>query len=475
MKKSEYALSVLLILVIFFSFQQVAYAADHYVRSGATGANSGADWNNAWRNMNEIDWSAVNRGETVYVADGTYSGCTFSKANAGSNKIIIKKATASDHGAGAGWSGVYGDGTAVFGSIGFSSDYWEFDGVVGGGPGSWKEGYGFEISGNRSAPCVAFNGGRSNIKISHVNIHQYPDGTPMNSMVTFEQNIKGTTGACSNLEFSYLWSHHTFGCPWQIRDWNTFLIEYCYIEKNRNTAAWHSAGIADNGSDNATIRYNIWLDISGSAILDGIVVGTMDMWYFYGNVVAHSDTYGANLAAIIGVWHDSSNQVTATNWYVYNNSFVNLKGHPFIYFASPSGSNLNIRNNLFFGNRQNELYEHYIYIAGAGVSYDYNHYSATAHPGSFTPGPHENSFRWGPNCQLSVDTTNYLTNWPNGDFSLNQDLAPADDTIGNQFRTDLNGDSRGGDESWDIGAYEYGSPSTGEPPEPFLYIMDGSS
>jgi hypothetical protein len=81
-----------------------ASAATHYVRPGATGANSGADWSNAWTAMP----SSLTRGDTYYLADGSYGYRTFSDNASGSAYIYIKKATVADHGTATGWNYSYG-------------------------------------------------------------------------------------------------------------------------------------------------------------------------------------------------------------------------------------------------------------------------------------------------------------------------------------------------------------------------------
>src|SRR5687768_17254029 len=50
-----------------------ALAADRYVRQGATGSGNGSDWTNAYTSLP----ASLVRGDTYYVADGTYAGYTF--------------------------------------------------------------------------------------------------------------------------------------------------------------------------------------------------------------------------------------------------------------------------------------------------------------------------------------------------------------------------------------------------------------
>ncbi|MDP2690325.1 MAG: hypothetical protein Q8P48_09475, partial [Deltaproteobacteria bacterium] len=128
-----------LVFLVLLTLPQAASAAVHYVRSGATGA--GADWANALPSLPP----ALVRGDTYYIADGSYPSYTFDDPQSGSSWIYIKKATAADHGTSAGWQSSYGDGAAVFSPIKVLTGYYEINGQVGGGPGSWTSVHGFKI------------------------------------------------------------------------------------------------------------------------------------------------------------------------------------------------------------------------------------------------------------------------------------------------------------------------------------------
>jgi hypothetical protein len=82
-------------------------AATFYVRTGATGANSGADWNNAWTQFSSINYAALNPGDTVYIAGGTYGPLGVAKSGAPGQPITFKRATAAEHGTSTGWSNAY--------------------------------------------------------------------------------------------------------------------------------------------------------------------------------------------------------------------------------------------------------------------------------------------------------------------------------------------------------------------------------
>ena len=83
-----------------------------YVRAGATGANNGSDWNNAYSNLP----GSLTRGRTYYIAGGSYAAHTFADAESGTNQIVIKKATVADHGTSTGWQDSYASAQAVLGT-----------------------------------------------------------------------------------------------------------------------------------------------------------------------------------------------------------------------------------------------------------------------------------------------------------------------------------------------------------------------
>ena len=80
------------------------HAANYYVRAGATGANNGADWNNAWSRTSSINQSVLQPGDTVYIAAGTYGPLNILRSGAAGQPLVFKRATAGDHGTATGWT-----------------------------------------------------------------------------------------------------------------------------------------------------------------------------------------------------------------------------------------------------------------------------------------------------------------------------------------------------------------------------------
>ncbi len=119
-------------------------AGNCYVRAGATGAGSGADWTNAYTALP----SSLTRGVTYYIAGGNYtSGHNFSDADSGSTPITIQAATIASHGTSTGWNNSY-QAQAVFTCCWtFGTDYYIINGVyrstASGNPTTdWTTGYG---------------------------------------------------------------------------------------------------------------------------------------------------------------------------------------------------------------------------------------------------------------------------------------------------------------------------------------------
>jgi hypothetical protein len=124
--------------VAILSLALTARAQVYHVRAGATGANNGSDWNNAYTSLP----ATLQRGATYYVAAGNYGSYTFNTPASGTTRITIKRAIESDHGSSTGWQSSYGTGAAVFAPVlQFNTPYWTFDGQV------W---HGFELTCNRT-------------------------------------------------------------------------------------------------------------------------------------------------------------------------------------------------------------------------------------------------------------------------------------------------------------------------------------
>jgi len=62
------------------------HAATYYARAGATGANNGSDWTNAWSRTSNINYSILQPGDTVYITAGTYGPLSILRSGAAGNE-----------------------------------------------------------------------------------------------------------------------------------------------------------------------------------------------------------------------------------------------------------------------------------------------------------------------------------------------------------------------------------------------------
>jgi hypothetical protein len=132
-----------------------AFAANHYVRTGAAGSATGADWTNACTDFTgSCAVASLVRGDTYYVGTGAYANRTFSTADSSTLVITIKGATVADHGTSTGWSDAFsvsaadGGTQATWGTLLFTSDYWIWDGNAGPNFDQTPADYGFSFGTN---------------------------------------------------------------------------------------------------------------------------------------------------------------------------------------------------------------------------------------------------------------------------------------------------------------------------------------
>ena len=435
MKKSEHihilALALLLTLLL---FPGLANAANWYIRSGATGWDNGTNWTDAWTRLP----ATLNRGDTYYIADGIYGGYTFDDAESGTTHIYVKKAIASDHGNETGWDSAYGDGQATFGRIQFTTSYWEWNGQT---RTTWKSGHGFKIfqTGTYGIGVEAQNIGNLTIKYTEV-YSQNPDSTGESC----GGNIKISHGFHDNITISYNYSHTKRGNLMEMGGVDNGLYEYNYLEYNGSDAICHGQAIQEQSSDNMIIRYNIigdWEGTGGIVVLSSGGASDSTNWDIYGNVFFRGDDNPKNRGDIDNGVIAVINNKSAVDWRIHNNTIINIyQNKASIQMKSgvdQAHSNVVAYNNLWANS------------AGAGLDEgtkctncesDYSYLMSNSSVYS------EN------NSQTESWDASIFTDYTNEDYTL---AAATNAGVATSFDTDLFGNTRGADGTWDRGAYEY--------------------
>jgi hypothetical protein len=417
----------LVLFLLIGVYAGTAYAANHYVRPGSTGNNSGSDWTNAYPNLP----STLVRGDTYYLADGTYGSRTFRDPNSGSSLIIIKKATQADHGTSTGWQTGYGDGQAVFNSvIRFETGNYVLDGKTR-NESDWFDGasYGIRVNHNGQDQNIVIAGGSvsSNITIKYVFVDAIYGNLPGTTLRRYAIDTDTYGGSiATGLVFHRMYVYGSNNV-WFLRTTNGAVVEYSASNGVTGNAANHGEIVnLFYSGNNAVIRYNkfknAYLEGGGTAL---VAITYADGLQFYGNIVSNFSV-GDGAVGFNG-YYSSRNRV-------YNNTFVN--GLAASGVAWGSGTDNQVYNNLFVNCKS----------VGLEGSHDYNQFinAGDAH---------------GEPNGRSAASGDPFVNAAGFDFRLKAATAPGL-ALSAPFNKDMNDAMRGADGVWDRGAFEYvvGSP-----------------
>ncbi|MGZ3815536.1 MAG: hypothetical protein ACXWRZ_02625 [Bdellovibrio sp.] len=425
-------------LLLFYGLLGASFskAANHYVRSGATGLGNGNDWTNAYSDL------PVNlvRGDTYYIATGNYNEHTFEDPESGSAIITIKKAIPSDHGTDTGWQAIYGTGQAVFNSIlTFNTGNYIFDGQIRNEL-NWFDGssYGFQVYHNNTLDqniVIGPNGGpaANNITIQNVYINAPYHNLPTNQTIRQLAIDTDTYGGPqhSRLIFRRMYVYGSNNV-WFLRSTDGAIVEYSA-----------SYGAASNGMNhgevvnlyysgvNAIIRFNQFKEEfigDGGTALVAITAGG-DGLQFYGNVADHFQVGDASVG-----FDGYGKGYTSNHNRVYNNTFANSVGYNAGTAWGGGVDNL-VYNNLFI-NCPIVSFD----SQGLGSADDYNGFSDSDAHGE-------------QNAMINISTS-VFKNYSSGDFRLASPVGPGL-TLTSPYNFDLSAITRGADGFWDLGAFEY--------------------
>ena len=347
----------------------LAGAATLYVRDGASGAANGANWTDAYDEISSAETAAA-RGDTIYVADGTYNAVTFNVAVSGTTLITVKKATASDHGTETGWNSTYGDGVAtITNSVTVGSSYWLFDGQVGGGPGGWETGHGFKLDLTPGVDGIltSFGSGVGNITFSHWDIDGNASSGP--PYATGIYNVSQGT----NWNFNNCYIHDWPGDMIQQRGLSHVTWESNKLARNFQDATRHGDMIENDGaSTNHVFRYNFVEDCVGTYLLGHHNTGVFDGYKIYGNIFYWSGSYvgasGGN--GMIGTLTSGTDGIK--NLSFHQNTIFNLmNGGPGNASLSPHISSTMVASNNIIHFKSGDT-NSTTFIYGTNVTHGYN-------------------------------------------------------------------------------------------------------
>ena len=430
MPKFNSKLNILFLIILFFGIFGLASsseAANRYVRQGATGLANGTDWTNAYTALP----ATLTRGDTYYIADGTYAGYRFDDTLSGSTLVTIKKATIADHGTNTGWNDTYGDDQAEFGYTYFGNDsvntgYYLIDGVTGGGPTNWTGNLGFKFS---RINARAESSTKSNITIKHSDIDGGASTSNGNRPIDMSQ--------INTLTISYSYIHNAGDDVITMLSTSNFTVEYSKFAFSYESATYHPDLVQGYGGpySNIIFRYNYIYDVDGTYLWGVHDNNTANGYEIYGNIIVFTNRPSNTSDGIVG---DLNGNGTINNLKFYNNTITGDFNYN-VGFGPIVGSNNVAYNNLW------------VKLSGTGgfgsissVTHNYNSFYNLTHSGE------ENR------------SGNPFTNSGNENFTLSG-VTTAGTTLPNPYNVDMFGNVRGADGTWDRGAYEYlasGPPTT---------------
>ncbi len=432
-------------IAILFVSVSTAFSANWYVRKGATGSNNGSNWTNAWNEMNQINWSSVSPGDTIWLAGGTYTTpISVAKSGTLTNRINVQRVRSTDTVpvAAAGWNGAFDTQVIINNdrAIRFESST--------NGVGSYVTIDGRIDSGIRAYTSCSTNWADSALSVETNNITDivvqyidmagpggraaYPHGTDCNGVRLYNNG-----GKIINPTIRYNRIHGVITGT-RILGQQGGLWEYNKFYHNDTTTDYHANLVAVRQCYNTiTFRYNDMYEYMGEGIMLGAMAAdTPCAVEIYGNVF-HTDSGqpGGSPRAL---------ELQYMPWTVkfYNNTIADLAiSVTLAQTGAAWGAGSEMRNNIFCST------------------------SKPSYPATTTHNVFSNSsIAVGTNTQIV--TSSIFTDYLGKDFTL---ALPTNVGYGlpSPYNADKLSKTRGRDASWDIGAYEYESNGS-------LYESNGS-
>lgn len=428
------------LLFLFLCLAPIANAATHYIRAGASGANNGTSWADAWTSFASVTWT---RGDTYYLAGGSYDeNVTIAKANSGTTWITIKKANAADNSGDAGWNAAYASTQAVItGRFAVQNDYIEIDGVTGTG----VIGHGIKLQdlATQGIATLMYSGGASGaIKLYHVEVRNGTHTTPRGI------NVVWFSGTYKNIHIADCWLHSSsmngVAFPNMV---GTSYSDYSLLFENNVVSETGGAINLDHGqgiqiqstSSYHIFRNNVFRNNSGTAMIAYLGVGTTySDAQIYNNIFYKDDI--ASYPTISPGTIYTRDTSTSSDFLIANNTFYGLGNASYTgtlagVFLDGTESGHVLQNNIWENSRFNSSGN-----SGLATTSTNGYYNNSGTPPSGTPS------------QVNGSATTFASA-STGDFRIATGgyAESAGLDLSDTFTTDLYGTTRSG---WNLGAIE---------------------
>jgi hypothetical protein len=486
-----------LLIVLFPLLAFSAPAANWYTTPSGAGSKTGTNWNNAWSCTN-ITWSSLSAGDTVWFAGGYYSygdssGAMFivNQSGTAANRIYLNRATTNDYACTnvAGWLPSYGTNIVMYGGnatmiqwapAGFIGSYVTIDGRT-------TRGWTLIVNTNSGSDGISIGeagssnqgGGVTNVVFANLDVIGLNYFTSPTDCTQVPQSARGTGifiypgysagRSVVNTVFTNCYIHgHTQGF-FTYAD-NKYVVsgvtfDHCQIYNNGANTTNHLEIFYLTMDGPLVIRYcNIW-DWSSEGIW--VFYTNQFPFYIYGNVFhdkgPHADANGiedcsSTVQGVGGAMH-----------YVVNNTIYNLSGATWYGKTNNAFLNKNslFENNLFISCKQEYKTDNPSQKPPGTWDYNYANNNILNVYGMSVDQHSLNNTRINPLVSPGVGGNFMIVSNIGALYPRNKGVVitnVVDPLLGIiDFSKDPNGNTRGADGAWDIGAYEYVSGVVVEP------------
>ncbi len=453
-KRHLTSLPALLLLLLCTAVQGLC--ANYYVRKGAAGTNKGTDWNNAWNEMNQINFASLACGDTVWIAGGSYTTSLGGNASCSAGKILtLQRVLATDAVATSapGWNASF-DSLVILPNINIP------------GPAAYitvsgRNAYGMEVlipgtsgdgidggEGNRSGTAQPID----HITFTYIEVYGpacVNSGNCTGSGIV-GVNIMPYCGSANrtNMLFDHMSIHRT-GEAFRGCGWDSSTVQYSLIYNTANDGQQHEDILYSNPPyQNVTWRYNKIFQSPNDGLFFEYGTGAVN-FAFYGNVVYHS-----------GGWLIAFKAATGQQFgpvFIYNNTFENDGTfgdyQPGFLGFSNMVAGSEVANNIFENVNSN--------AEDAPPNPSHNAYSGSSDGGTgsftFSPGTLGASAMF-----VNESPTNPIA----ADFHLTAKGATtfaSGKTLPAPYNMDPDGNTRGSGGKWTIGAYQVSTTAPAPP------------
>jgi hypothetical protein len=443
-----------------------------YVAKGASGTQSssctsaGTTWTNAWGEMDQINWSCVQPGDTVWLAGGSYTNGFVAGASGTAGKpIYVARVLSTDvlPASAPGWSAAFDSQVVVTNTTANNTnagcnagDVLCFNRTTLGNYTYWdgRVDSGILLQTSNIAGLSPTNNTSIGQAAADIGTGSGANGTGSNHDITFDSvDFAGPAGATEYTHLSYDAAAQVLNVTGNVLFTNCrfhggnenvnisgstgVVFDHCKFYDNvaGSGSAGHGNMVQYAGNDGIVFRYNEWWNWSVEGLMVWTPSGRLDV---YGNVFHDADNSG--YPSVI-----QANDTTAGPLYFYDNTIANVSGFCVFRPASSIGwtSDSQARNNLYWNSD--------VCVQSAPSS-DYDAvYDDLAADNQSKLGISETMTvsQAEPNaCTISsspfVDVTT-------GDFHLTSNT-PGGLPLGAPYNVDKDGNAR---TTWTRGAYEY--------------------